>query len=130
MQETIGTCRFCGQRVVIVVPDEATEEMMMEEATRNCKCPDAKYYREELEAKEQIEMAKESAKGTIFELFHEDYPEIEELFNNSMNDLVSKKYKKITVNTGGKTKATMSFAKDTIKVEREEKSSYVRETEL
>lgn len=129
MQETIGTCRFCGQRVVIVVPDEATEEMMMEEATRNCKCPDAKYYREELEAKEQIELAKESAKGTIFELFHDEHPDIEEILNNCVNLVVKNGYT-ITIATKGKTKAKMKFAKETIKVEREDKHTYVRETEL
>lgn len=130
MKELTGVCKFCNQSAIVVVPDDASGELIQEEATKNCKCREAKKYQEEIQHKEAIESAKMSAKGTTFELFHEEFPEIEKIFNRSMDDLVNKKFKKITISTGGKTKATMSFAKDTIKVEREDKSTYTRETEV
>lgn len=130
MKEVSGMCRFCGQEVLVVVPDDATAEMVMEEASRNCRCKESLAYMDEVQKREAIEAAKQSAKGTTYELFHDEYPEIEEIFNNSMDDLVNKRFKKITISTGGRTKATMTFAKDTIKVEREDKSVSTRETEL
>lgn len=77
-----------------------------------------------------IEMAKTSAQGTTYELFHEEFPEIETVLNAVMDDLVNKKYRKVTIATGGKTKASITFSKDTIKVEREDKNTYTRETEI
>lgn len=130
MMEITGTCKFCGQRSLIVVPDNADEELMMEEAALNCTCKESQAYRAEKEKEEQIEMAKTSARGTTFELFHEEFPEIEELLNMAINPLVEKKFKKLTINTGGRTKATISFAKDAIKVEREDKSIATRETDV
>lgn len=130
MQQVTGVCRFCGQSKMIEVPERFTEEEVTEEVSRNCHCVDAKYYREKMEEEERIEASKLSAKGTTFELFHEEYPEVEELLNSSLDALVDKKIKKITVTTYGKSKATISFSKDTIKVLREDKSTYSRETEV
>ncbi len=130
MTQKTGTCRFCGQTKIIEVPDSMPQNEVDEEATLECKCPDAKVYKEKKEKEEQIEMAKTSAKGTTFELFHEEFPEIEDVLNYAMDALTAKKFKKLSITTGGKTKATISFAKDTIKVEREDKSTYTRETEV
>lgn len=130
MKEITGNCKFCGQSVLVVVPDNATEEVLTEEATMNCTCKESHSYRDAKEKEEQIEMAKTSARGTTFELFHEEFPEIEELLNMAINPLVEKKFKKLTINTGGRTKATISFAKDAIKVEREDKSIATRETDV
>ena len=47
-----------------------------------------------------------------------------------MDALTQKKFKKLTITTSGKTKASITFSKDTIKVEREDKSTYTRETEV
>lgn len=130
MKEITGTCKFCGQRSLIVVPDNASVELIKEETALNCTCKESQAYRAEKEKEEQIEMAKTSARGTTFELFHEEFPEIEELLNMAINPLVEKKFKKLTINTGGRTKATISFAKDAIKVEREDKSIATRETDV
>lgn len=130
MKEETGICRFCGQTKLVEVPDSFTQEQIDEEATLMCKCFEAKQYKEKKEKEEQIEMAKTSAKGTTFELFHEEFPEIEEILNSVMDPLTKKKFKKLTIQTGGKTKATISFSKDTIKVEREDKSTYTRKTEV
>ena len=56
-------------------------------------------------------MAKRSAKGTTFELFHEEFPEIEDILNYSMDALTQKKFKKLTITTGGRTKASITFSK-------------------
>lgn len=130
MKEETGICRFCGQHRIVDVPDSFTEYEVNEEATLNCNCNDSKAYKERKEKEEQIEMAKTSAKGTTFELFHEEFPEIEEILNYSMDALTQKKFKKLTITTGGRTKASITFSKDTIKVEREDKSTYTRETEV
>lgn len=130
MIEKVGICKFCGQHKIVEVPDFMTDEEVNEEATLGCKCPDAKAYKDKKDREEMIRQAKLSAQGTTFELFHEEYPEIEEILNNAMDPLVDKKIKKITITTGGKTKASISFAKDAIKVEREDKAVATRETEI
>lgn len=130
MTQKTGICRFCGQTKLVEVPDDFTQEEVDEEIALTCRCPESKAYQEKKQKEEQIEMAKTSAKGTTFELFHEEFPEIEEILNSVMDALVAKKFKKLTITTGGKTKASITFAKDTIKVEREDKSTYTRETEV
>lgn len=130
MKEITGTCKFCGQNVLIAVPDCADEKVIQHEAAMTCKCPEAKAYRENWEKEQAYESAKTSAQGTTFELFHEDYPDIEYLFNNAMDMLHEKKFKKITINTHGKTKATLTLSKDTFIVEREDKNVCRRETDL
>ena len=130
MKEATGICKFCGQHRIVDVPDNFIECEVNEEATLNCNCNDSKAYKERKEKEEQIKMAKTSAKGTTFELFHEEFPEIEDILNYSMDALTQKKFKKLTITTGGKTKASITFSKDTIKVEREDKSTYTRETEV
>lgn len=129
MKEIMGTCKFCGQGVMVAVPDEATDEEIQEEAVMYCKCLEAHAYREQKEKEEQVEMAKESAKGTIFELFHEEHPGIETIMNEAL-DLIVKNGYQITITTRGKTKAKIKYSKETIKVEREDKHTYVRETEV
>lgn len=130
MKETLGACRFCGQRTMVAVPDDADLEIISEEATMNCKCKESQMYQDKLEKEAQIEAAKVSARGTTFELFHEEFPEIEGILNAAINPLVEKKFKKVTISTGGRTKATISFSKDAIKVEREDKSVATRETDV
>lgn len=130
MENRKGACHFCGQQKIIEVPAGLSQEGIDEEVTLECKCADAKAYKEQKEKEERLEAQKLSAKGTTFELFHNDFPEIEEMLNNSIPLLVTKKAKKITINTGTKVTAAIGIQKDTIKVERIEKSTYTRETEL
>ena len=130
MTKKTGVCKFCGQSRIVEVPDSMTNEEVDEEATIGCRCRESKEYKKKLEKREQVEMAKTSAKGTTFELFHDEFPEIEELLNMAIDPLVEKTIKKMTITTLGKTKASISFSKETIKVEREDKSTYSRETEI
>lgn len=130
MTSKTGICRFCGQSRLMEVPDGMPVKEVNEEVALSCSCIEGKAYREEKAYKEMIEMAKTSAQGTTYELFHEEFPEIETVLNAVMDDLVNKKYRKVTIATGGKTKASITFSKDTIKVEREDKNTYTRETEI
>jgi len=130
MENKTGTCRFCGQSKIIEVPAGYTESEVNEEVTLECKCAEAKEYQAKKEEEETIEMSKTSAKGTTFELFHSDFPEVEATLNSVIDHLVSKKMKKVTISTGTKVTGTISISKGTIKVERIEKSTYTRETEL
>lgn len=125
-----GACRFCGQMKLIDVPDTATQEEIDEEVTLECKCREARAYQEKKEAEERIEEQKVSAMGTTFELFHNDFPDVENMLNNCIPLLVTKKIKKATINTGTKVTAAISIQRGTIKVERIEKAVYTRETEL
>ena len=107
-----------------------TQEEIDEEVTCECKCDEAKAYQEKKEREERLEAQKLSAQGTTFELFHNDFPEVEQILNKTIPLLVTKKVKKLTVNTGTKVTATIGISKGTIKVERTETSKYSRETEL
>lgn len=130
MVEKTGVCRFCGQNKLVEVPDSFTQDEIDEEASTECWCMDAKAYKERKEYQAMVEQAKTSAKGTTLQLFHEDHPDIEEVLNYAMNPLVDKKFKKITIATGGKTTAKMSFSNGSIKVEREDKTKNALETDI
>lgn len=130
MENKTGACRFCGQTKIIEVPADYTQKEVDEEVTLECKCDEAKEYQARKEEEEQIEMSKTSAMGTTFELFHNDYPEVETILNSCIDHLVTKRMKKVTIGTGTKVTGTISISKGTIKVERIEKSTYTRETEL
>lgn len=130
METKKGACRFCGQNKMIEVPNGYTQKEIDEEVTCECKCDEAKAYQEKKEREERLEAQKLSAQGTTFELFHNDFPEVEQILNKTIPLLVTKKVKKLTVNTGTKVTATIGISKGTIKVERTETSKYSRETEL
>lgn len=130
METKKGACRFCGRNKMIEVPSGYTQDEIDEEVTLECKCDEAKAYQEKKEREERLEAQKLSAKGTTFELFHNDFPEVEQILNNAIPLLVTKKLKKMTINTGTKVTATIGISKGTIKVERTETSKYSRETEL
>ena len=88
METKKGACRFCGQNKMIEVPNGYTQEEIDEEVTCECKCDEAKAYQEKKEREERLEAQKLSAKGTTFELFHNDFPEVEEILNNAIADEV------------------------------------------
>ena len=77
METKKGACRFCGQNKMIEVPNGYTQEEIDEEVTCECKCDEAKAYQEKKEREERLEAQKLSAQGTTFELFHNDFPELD-----------------------------------------------------
>lgn len=95
METKKGACRFCGQNKMIEVPNGYTQEEIDEEVTCECKCDEAKAYQEKKEREERLEAQKLSAQGTTFELFHNDFPEVEQILNKTIPLLVTKKSKEV-----------------------------------
>ena len=126
METKKGACRFCGQNKMIEVPNGYTQEEIDEEVTCECKCDEAKAYQEKKEREERLEAQKLSAKGTTFELFHNDFPEVEEILNNAIPLLVTKKVKKMTINTGTKVTATIGISEEKEKKSDEAKAEMCR----
>ncbi len=108
----------------------ATPEEIDEEVTLQCQCEEALVYQNKKQRELLMEMIKTSAKGTTFELFNADKPEIEELLNSCIELLVAKKAKKVTIDTGSSVTAKIGIQKGAIKVERIEKSNCSRETQI
>ena len=134
MKETTGSCRFCGQNKIVFVLENLSdgEELIeaSEEATLQCRCAGAKAYQDKKEREARIASAKESARGTTWELFSEEYPEVKEILDGSMDALVRGTIRKVSVAVNGKTSASISFDKETFKVQRVDKSTATRETEI
>lgn len=121
MVEKTGVCRFCGQHKVVEVPDYMSEEEINEEASKECYCVDAKAYKQAKELEIMIEQQKMSAKGTTLQLFHEEYPDIENLLNEAIDALAAHKFKKVTISTDDGVTASIKW-KDGIEVERVDKN--------
>lgn len=130
LKQVTGTCRFCGQESIMEVFPDETEDVINEKATRACVCKAGNGYRLACEREENRKAAIISAKGTTFELFNKEHPEIEEIFNNSMEALTKKKIKSISIDTGEKVKAKIKYQAGMIRIERIDTASYKRETEV
>lgn len=110
----VGHCRYCHNPIIIEAFPEATEEMLNEEAVELCGCYGAKQMRKK-------RSQKEACIANIDEMLTEKYPEIAELFKNSIDAIQDAKIKKITINTHFNYTARLSKCKDGIKVEFEKK---------
>ncbi len=111
---TIGYCKYCHDRRVVEVPDDATDNEINEAATLDCDCPGAILARKK-------EYQKEACTEYIEKMISTDFPEIGEIMKNSIQDMQDMKISKITINTYvGKT-ARLTMSKDGIKVELEKK---------
>ena len=130
LKQVTGTCRFCGQESIMQVLPDAAEDFINEKATRECRCKFGYEYREACEREENRKAAIISAKGTTFKLFNKEHPDIEEIFNNSMEALTKKKIKSISIDTGEKVKAKIKYQAGMIRIERIDTASYKRETEV
>ena len=74
METKKGACRFCGQNKMIEVPSGYTQDEIDEEVTLECKCDEAKAYKEKKEREERLEAQKLSAKGTTCLLYTSPSP--------------------------------------------------------
>lgn len=129
MQNKSGICRYCGQHRLVEVPDFYTEEQIEEKVALVCNCKAAQAYQAEKEMEEKLEMAKTSAKGTTFELFHEDAPEVEKILNEALEPLTDGAFDSLKIKVNKRTTATLKMSNENILVMREDKSTYKRETE-
>lgn len=57
MIETKGSCKYCGQIIMVQVPEEADQTDIDEEATMRCECRPALIYQKHKEFKEKAEIA-------------------------------------------------------------------------
>ena len=92
MTTKIGFCRYCNNQRMVEVPDDATEELINQEATATCDCYRAKAEREK-------EYQKEACIANIDDMLGKKYPEIASLLKDSIDAIQASKIKKITVNT-------------------------------
>lgn len=114
MTTKIGFCRYCNNQRMVEVPDDATEELINQEATVTCDCYRAKAEREK-------EYQKEACIANIDDMLGKKYPEIASLLIDSIDAIQASKIKKITVNTHFNQTIRLQKAKDGIKVELERK---------
>ena len=114
-----GTCRFCGQQILVEDGEGMTEPQRDECATLHCECDDAKVYQE-------AALRRDTAKRRVDELFGEgagEHRQPDEVIGEikSAVDLICDKKAKnmtLTIRTGLKCRI-MQMAKDKIKVVRE-----------
>ena len=114
-----GCCTYCGEIRMVEVSEDTLQDVVDDVATLKCNCYQATQARKRKEQKEQCT-------DDIQEVLGENYPEIADLFQNSIDILQEAKIKKITVNTPGNKIARISMTKDGIKVELEVKKKMER----
>ena len=131
MKETIGSCRFSHQTKMVMVPSDATPEIIEEEATMACTCRQSHEYADNKRHEESVLMSIEAAKASIDTLFEgEQFEELREALQGSIKAVATKKIKKITVNITSKIKATIQLKDDAIVVTRTETEKFEQETSI
>ena len=130
MKDVKGCCMFCGQGMVMQVPDSFEIKDYDEEATKLCNCEEAKAYQYKLEEAEELKRQKLSAQGMIIELFQEEYPKVVDLLQDAVEPLSSYVFDKLSIKINDMTTAHLSInSKGEIKVERIDKKKYTRITD-
>lgn len=95
MKETIGACKFCHQTKMVMVPDDATTELIEQEATINCTCKLSQEYADKARREESVKMSIEAAKASVENLFEgEHFEELREALKGSVEAIARKKIKK------------------------------------
>lgn len=118
-----GTCRFCGQQLIVHGSEDMTAPQLEEAATMQCDCDDAKAYQETAQRRDK-------AKQRVKELFGEgaqNYRQPDVMLETMYKavDMICDKQAKqfvFTIRTGLKCRI-MQMAKDKIKVVREVSSN-------
>lgn len=118
-----GTCRFCGQQLIVHGSEEMTAPQLEEAATMQCDCDDAKAYQETAQRRDK-------AKQRVKELFGEgaqNYRQPDVMLETMFKavDMICDKQAKqfvFTIRTGLRCRI-MQMAKDKIKVVREVSSN-------
>lgn len=131
MKETIGACRYCHQTKMVMVPDDATPEMIEEEATMSCTCRLSQEYANKVRKEESIKMSIEAAKESVESLFEgEQFEELREALKGSIDAIARKKIKKVTINVTSKIKATIQLKDEALLVTRTETEKFEQETSI
>ena len=118
-----GSCRFCGQQLIVQDSEEMTAPQLEEAVTMRCDCDDAKAYQETAQRRDK-------AKQRVKELFGEgaqNYRQPDVMLETMYKavDMICDKQAKqfvFTIRTGLRCRI-MQMAKDKIKVVREVSSN-------
>jgi len=110
MKTATGTCKYCGQIATLQVPEEFTQEIIDEEATKKCDCPEAQAF-----TKQQEEIA--NAEGMIKDFFkdREGMQKIKDILLSAVEPLAKSEIGAISISKDGYT-GSMKPTKDGIKV--------------
>lgn len=114
-------CKYCGQIIIIEVPDDWSEEQMDELTAESCSCPDAQRYN-------SLKHRKEKAHERIVMLFGEqsELPideSVEKLLYMAADAAVDLDVERVTISIKDGTKANIRRTpKGSIKIERSESS--------
>ena len=110
MKTATGVCKFCGQQAALEVPEEFTQEMIDEEAVKNCDCPEAEAYT----AQQERIANGEGAVKTCFE-DSEDMDALRDELLRLVAPVIDGTFGKITIERHGFT-GSMKPSKDGVKV--------------
>lgn len=110
MKTATGVCKYCGQVIALQVPEEFTQDIIDEEATKHCECPEAKAI-----TRQQETIA--SAEGTIRDFFEdkEGMEPIRMLLLSAVEPLAKNEIDSISISRNGYT-GSMKPGKNGIKV--------------
>ena len=116
---------------MVMVPEDATPEIIEEEATMSCTCRLSQEYANKVRKEESIKMSIEAAKESIESLFEgEQFEELREALKGSIDAVARKKIKKVTINVTSKIKATIQLKDEALLVTRTETEKFEQETSI
>lgn len=110
MKTEKGRCKFCNQIMMIEVPDSYTQEMIDEEVSKKCNCPEAQGY---AEIDTQINLATEEI-NRAFEK-KANLNALKKILLSSVEPIARKSLDKIQLSKDGYS-VTMKKTKDGIKI--------------
>lgn len=118
-----GTCRFCGQQLIVHGSEEMTVPQLEEAATMQCDCDDAKAYQETAQRRDKAKQRVKELFGEGAQNFRQPDIMLETMFK-AVDMICDKQAKQFvfTIRTGLKCRI-MQMAKDKIKVVREVSSN-------
>jgi hypothetical protein len=118
-----GTCRFCGQQLIVHGSEDMTASQLEEAATMQCDCDDAKAYQETAQRRDKAKQRVKELFGEGAQNYRQPDVMLEAMFK-AVDMICDKQAKQFvfTIRTGLKCRI-MQMAKDKIKVVREVSSN-------
>ena len=118
-----GTCRFCGQQLIVHGSEDMTAPQLEEASTMQCDCDDAKAYQETAQRRDKAKQRVKELFGEGAQNYRQPDVMLEAMFK-AVDMICDKQAKQFvfTIRTGLKCRI-MQMAKDKIKVVREVSSN-------
>lgn len=121
-EQQLGNCIYCGQSVLLNTSGMADKEQLDKWATERCTCAEAVKM-------QNARRYKRSAEDNINILFNNDYNCVADILHFVMPYIEMGEVVKVTVDTGGGVKGSISITKkERIKVERNDSTKRSMET--